>query len=438
MEANLSLMFSSGSGEGDSQGGQSSSRSLRIFVPLLLILIILTLSFNSILLLLIARSWRLRTSLNIILLGLNLLHLLTSFNQAILLISVIRDAWVMGKGMCHLVAFMQVFYSWATTLTHLLISRDRYQVSKDPFSWRDNRKKAILLSITLWVVVGVTEVTDRVLHLSDFDHGATVDYTVCYWAPTTLDCTNILYCSMLQLLSFPVFLLLSATIYYNYYRVSKVLRGNEKRKEHEAKLASVVLKGDKRKKTTSERALQSLVVIFTIHFLSQLPSHITNVTRHIQGLSKSNNAEPIHQIGLLALTCIGYLTALTPFILFFNHRFKQHVKDLLQCSDWGPQDHNTLAGKVIGNTSYIRKIQTHVLQTHEKPKPHDITIFYSKSSNKYSCEVSHEHGSRRWSTDVCKSASVEPPNIVTDLNRPWLPQLNSFFPSDSLEQAQQI
>lgn len=420
MEANSSLLSYSGLGEleGDRDGGgHSSCQALPFFISLLLLAIV-TVALNSILLLLIPWSWQRCTSLNIVLLSLSILNLLTSFNQVSLAIAIVRGGWVMGKAMCHVVAFVQFFHRWATMLVHLLISRDRYQVSKDPLSWQRNRRKVLIVSIVIWLLVGIAGASDRVLHLPDFEDDTSVDYVMCYWPSTTPHHANIPYRFTLQLLYLLAFLFMSATIYYTHYKVFRELRANERMKEQEAKMASMFLTNNLRKKTSGERALESLVIIFTFHVVSLLPAYVVDVVRHGNSLTRPTQSDLIHQVGLLTLTCISYVTAISPFVLLFNHRFKQHMKAVLQCHS-DPEERNKLADVLIGATT-IRRVQTRQLP---KSHPDDITIFLSNNTGKYTYKPPHSQSGRRWSIDSCSTVSVTLSPV----------QLNNFFHQEEVQ-----
>ncbi len=393
ISVNSSLMW-----EGSGNGGESESFPRPLFILCFLFLLaLMALAMNSIILVLLARSWRRCTSLNINLLSLTLLNLLTALNQVALAVSIIKGVWALGRETCHIVAFIQFFYGWTTTFIHLLLSRDRYQVCRDPLTWQKNRRKAFHFSVITWAVVGTLGILDRVLHHSDLGCGAISDYTVCYWAPTTLDHANMSFRFTIQLLALLGFLCLSVSIYYTYFRVYKEIRANERMKEQEAKMASVLLTQNKRKKTTSERALIALVTIFSLHTVSLLPSYIANVVRHAEGMSKPNHSELIHPVGLLVLTCIGYITTVSSCVLLFNYRFKQHMKAVLQCY-WDPEECDKLADSLVNTTSIPSRVQSA-----PKQHPSDITVFISKGSRTHAYELHPSQRTSAWSTNPCNS-----------------------------------
>ena len=326
--------------------------SLFIFVPVLAVLCLLTIGSNTILLILIGRSWKLCTSLNILLMSISSLNVLSTFSQLTLLASIIRKEWILGKGACHLNSFTLLLFSYTTTLVHLLISRDRYHICKDPLSWKNNRKRAWLISLLLWVGVGLTSMLDRFLHVKDFqDYDHLSDYTLCYWPPTTAPCANPLYLFAIHAITFIAFMVISATIYYNYVKIHKDLRGNEKTKEFQMKLVSSIAR-NKRQKTTSERAATSLAIAFTVHFVSQFPSHLYYLVRYGQTLSPKQAARLLPQAGEITLTCLGFVTAISPLILMFvNGRYKQHVRELFRCKCDPEDDRDWLADHLVAEKS---------------------------------------------------------------------------------------
>lgn len=141
---------------------------------------------------------------------------------------------------------------------------------------------------------------------------------------------------------------------------------------------------EKRRKTTSERAITSLAVIFTIHFLTQFPLYFYNLIRHATILSDKTSAEILSESGLISLTCISFLTAASPFaLIFINRRYNQHVKGILKCR-WDPE-------KEQGNLVSL-------LISRESPQPpppplpgpkkyaHDMSVFFGGRSMMYASE----------------------------------------------------
>ena len=291
---------------------------------------------------------KMSTSLNILLINISSLSVLSTFSQFALLASIVRNEWILGKGACHLNSFAQILFSYTTTLVHLLISRDRHHICRDPLSWKNNRKKACFISTLLWLGVGLTAMLDRFVHVKDFqNYDHLTDYTLCYWPPTSTPRANPLYNFAVQAITFVTFLVISAIIYYNYVMMHRDLRGNEELKELQMRLASSIARG-KRQKTGSEKTATSLAILFTVHFTSQFPSRLYSLARYAQALSLKQAAELLPRAGEISLSCLGFVTAVSPLILMFiNGRYRQHVKEMFHCKCDPEDDRDWLAEHLV-------------------------------------------------------------------------------------------
>lgn len=101
------------SGSGDEFKGETSNPSFFAFVPAIAILTAMMITSNVILLVLLVRSWRFSTSLNILLSNLGYLNLFTLLNQVALIIAIINNRWILGEATCRLVAMIQTCSRWS-------------------------------------------------------------------------------------------------------------------------------------------------------------------------------------------------------------------------------------------------------------------------------------------------------------------------------------
>ena len=390
---------SSGSGGGDATDHDSP---MFAFLPAIAIVAVMLIVSNVILLILLARSWRFCTSLNILLFSLGCLNILTFFNQVALMVAIVNKRWVLGKGGCHLVAMIQTLFTYGVAMVHLLISRDRYFVSKNPLSWKANRKKAWVCTLVLWCGISLAATLDRLLHLEDFnDDNIECNYTACYWPVIDLKCSNAPYRLSLQVATFTAFLIISGIIYYNYFKTNKGLRGNEKMKEYELRKATSITR-IKQQKTTSERAISSLLLMFTIHLITQLPTYFYNMIRHVVALGTT--VELLPQACLLVLTCFSFCTTVSPLLMMvINNRYRQHVKEII-CCVCDPQDDKRNLTKQLAT----RKRLPPRLQSKTKARPKDISVFHGTNRSS-SYRKSTPTTEQEWTT------VDEPREISTDM-----------------------
>lgn len=370
-----------GSGGGDEYKGATDHDSpMFVFIPAIAILTVILIASNVVLLVLLARSWRSCTSLNIFLFSLGCLNVLMVFNQVALMVAIANKSWVLGKGGCHLVAMIQTLFTYGVAMVHLLVSRDRYSVSRYPLSWKANRRKAWICTIVLWCGISLAAAFDHLLHLKDIsDINIECNYIACYWPVIDPICSNAPYRLALQVVTFTAFLIVSGLIYYMYIKTYKELRGIEKMKEEELRKTTNLTR-NKHQKTTSERTASSMVLMFTIHLITQLPSYFYNVIRHVVALGTTEELLP--QACLLVLTCFSFCTTVSPLlVMLVNNRYRQHVKGII-CCVCDPQDdtvRNLMRQLAISDT-----LPPRVQSKTKKAHPKDISVFFgSKRASGY-------------------------------------------------------
>ena len=294
------------------------------------------------------------------------------------MVAIVNKSWVLGKGGCHLVAMIQTLFTYGVAMVHLLISRDRYFISKNPLSWKANKKKAWICTLVLWCGISLAATFDHLLHLKDFSAvNIKCNYIACYWPVIDPKCSNAPYRLALQVVTFTAFLIVSGLIYYMYIKTNKELRGNEKMKEEELRKATSLTR-NKRQKTTSERAASSLVLMFTIHLITQLPSYFYNVIRHVVALGTT--VELLPQACLLVLTCFSFCTTVSPLlVMLINNRYQQHVKEIICCVCDPQNDKRNFMGQLTISDRLPPRPQSKA-----KAHPKDISVFFgTKRASSY-------------------------------------------------------
>ena len=334
--------------------GSDNNTYQYFLVPFLLIQITITIFSNSILLVMIGRSFKTYTSLNVFLLSISIFNLLTIINQVPIVVFILRQQTTnFSSQLCHLMSFIKNSTTVGITLLHMFISYDRYKISKMPLTWQNNRKKAWLLGAAVWTIAIAVAVLDCILHIGNRNEGT---IQTCLW-PGVKKCTTLpsLYTQLLTLACLSV---VSGVVYYFYVKTAKELKDNEMEKECRLR-SSTLVKPGKRKLTSPERAVVSLFIIFTVHCITQLPTYIYSIILHAMALSKKggrvNNDEYQMSVTnststpvLLLLTSISFLTASSPLVLAcINRKFKQHMKSIAQCMCGSEDDKDKFLNQII-------------------------------------------------------------------------------------------
>ena len=316
-----------------------------VFTPILLIQILITVASNSILLVMISRSIRSCTSLNIFLLSISVFNLLTVINQVTLLVYNLRKMTEFPHRLCHLVSIIRSSSTMGTTLLHLFISHHRLKIALKPLTWQNTRKQAWLLGTIIWAIAGAAALFECVLQFSHKDNMPR-NLQTCYF-PGVNNCTAMvsLYIQVLTMVCLGI---VSGLTYYFYIKTAKELKDNELEKECRLR-SSTLVKHRKRKLTAPERAVISLCTIFTIHCITQLPMYIYTIIVHCMALSNHDGGRRVnkgneHDTGawnssdtisstpiLLLLSTISFITTGSPLILAcINKKFKQHIMSIIQ------------------------------------------------------------------------------------------------------------
>ena len=318
------------------------------FVPFLLIQITVTLVSNGVLLMMIGRSFKSSTSLNIFLLSISIFNLVTVVNQVSLVVYILQqDVTKFPPQLCHLMSIVKSSTSVGITLLHLFISHHRLKIAKKPLMWQNTRKQAWLLGVMVWAIACAVAIFECVLHMGNTKDISSNNFHTCLWPGINKCTTRIsLYVQSLMLVSLSV---VSVSAYYFYVKAGKELKDNEIEKEYRLKCSNLVYghnsTNKRRKLTTPERAVVSLFTIFTIHCITQLPLYIYGIIIHSVALTKetkdtaNNNSESESASAddsitgsthiLLLLVSISFLTTSAPLVLAcINQKFKGHVKYL--------------------------------------------------------------------------------------------------------------
>ena len=362
---------------------KEASPAIVIAIPILLVEAVLTIGSNVILLLLLARAYKGTTSLNILLLSISGFNLMAVFNQVVLTVQTSNETLLLGPRLCNFVLLTQTMYMFGTTMVHFLISRDRYNASKDPYSWQSNKKQALSYSATVWIAVLIIAVLNTILHANDI----TGDYTTCFWPiARASDCAKG-YKLTIKVANLIGVLILSALTFANYFKTLRELFRNEKKKLHALKESSIILQR-KHIMTSSEKTALSLLIIFIIHLTLQIPSYIYDVVRF--GIARYNNdggdrgaethSNPLRVL-LIILTTMGLAAYCLPIVLMvINNRFKYNVLAMLRCK-WDVAATASSDSEKQQRATGL-KVTTPSIQP-PKLLPDDPNVFFAKTSAKY-------------------------------------------------------
>ena len=404
-----------------------------VFIPILLIQVIVTIISNGILLLMIGRSFRSCTSLNIFLLSISIFNLLTVINQISLIVFSFQLRPIyLPRQLCHLMTIIRTSTTIGTTLLHLFISHHRFKIAKKPLTWQNTRKQAWLLGIVIWAIACAVAVFECILHFNNSDERTLQS---CLW-PGVSQCSTMLSLYT-QLLTLACLSAISGVAYYFYGKTAKELKENEMEKEFRLRSSSLVgNKSGKRKLTTPERAVVSLFTIFTIHCITQLPTYIYGIFVRSMALNKKHGEVAETEEGatttagsipiLLLLTSISFLTTCSPLVLAcINRKFKQHIKSILQyiC---GSEDHvheekflHQVLAKFPGEAT---PSPSPVPPPHSAPRDIDIfygpsnrSKFYLKSNNRANYVIS-AHGKKKQQLEVPTTDCLRPQRISASLH----------------------
>ena len=362
-----------------------------IFVPILLIQIIVTVLSNSVLLMMIGRSFRSCTSLNIFLLSISIFNLLTIVSQASFVVyNLLRDLSVFPHQLCHLMSIIKCSTAMGITLLHLFISHHRYKIAKKPLNWQNTRKQAWLLGVIIWAIACAIAIFECVLHKSN-GNKRSWNLQMCLW-PGLRKCTTALSL-YIQILCLICLSCVSAITCYFYMKAAKELKDNEAEKEYRLRTSTLLKKNSgKRKWTSPERAVVSLFTIFIIHYITQLPTYIYSIIIHSIVLSRRNgtpNDDDLYTDGgpftssntpiILLIVCISFLTNSSPLVLAcINKRFKHHVKSIVHCICGSEEDERqTFLRQIIAQFPEETAPPAIVEPQAQAPPFRDFDIFYT-------------------------------------------------------------
>ena len=417
MDVNSTITIFSGHDESRTTDPEDTYDSYKyVFIPILLIQIITTIISNAFLLIMISRSFRSCTSLNIFLLSIGIFNLLTSVNQISLVIFNFQPLTInLPRLLCYMMTIIKTTTAIGTVLLHLFISYHRFKTAIEPLQWTKRRKQAWVLGIVTWAIACAVAVFDCILH---FNNGDRRTLQSCLW-PGVSQCTNIirLYSQLLILACLSVVSVITCHFYRKTARLIKELELEklyEQRRNSTQDQDSKSTSDDNHKLTRGERTVVSLFTIFTIHCITQLPTYLYGITISSMASSKPVNEsaeanDAIPAVGsvpiLLLLATISFLTTGSPLILAcINRQFKQHIKSVLRYVSGRSED--------PANRQIQAKFPTELIPPPSPVPPptlapRNIEIFYGPS--KHSNDVKSNTASARY---IKSSNSLEIPGAA--------------------------
>ena len=313
-----------------------------VFVPIFLIQVAVTIISNAILLIMISRSLKSCTSLNIFLFSISVFNLITLVNQVSFVVYILQqEVTRFPLKLCHMMSIIKSSSTMGITLLHLFISHHRYKIAKNPLTWQNTRKQAWLLGVLIWAIALAVAIFECVLHFNN-DSKTSWNLQTCLW-PGLTECTTMLSLYV-QVLTFVCLGSLSGITCYFYIKAAKELKDNELEKEYRLRSSTLVYnKHGKRKMTNPERAVVSLFTIFIIHCITQLPIYIYGIIVHSRALSIGDHTADVgdEQVTivlytsstapvLLLIVGISFITSGSPLVLAcINRKFKEHIKSIV-------------------------------------------------------------------------------------------------------------
>lgn len=358
----------------------STSRAIlnyEYFISSVLIIeFLMTIFSNVMLLLLIARSRKSPTTLNIFLFSLTLLDLLLSVNQLILLALIFMKNRPIPHQICHISFGLQEIGIYGIVLIHVVIGYNRYRTSKNPIHWESNLKKAWVTTGVIWMLMFLLATLESILHIG----GLRGTLENCFWPRVD---EHIPFKVSFQIAIFTIMVVTVGVTCYYHMKTINFLNENRKTLEKEMEMTSEIqyYEGGS---SSPEKTARSLVVVFIIHTITLLTPLLYETIRipmitAVWGVTGSTD-DPSPTPLLLTVTTIGLFSALSPFFLIIvSQRFKANVTSLFRCN-WKPLTYHHY--NTTTNSKGATRIhdETKKIDTPPKVSAADISIFLGEST----------------------------------------------------------
>ena len=298
------------------------------FVPILLAEFTLSIFSNTVLLLLIIRSYKDLTILNIFLSSLGIMNLVLSVNQILLITLIFENGRSLPSLICHLSYGIQAAASYGITLLHLAISYNRYQTVKKPFYWESRRKQALVTVGAIWGGVLLIATLESILNIG----GIRGDIKTCYWPDKNNNMAFKFFSSLVIVVTLVCVIIVT---YYYHGKTFRLLHNNRKSLEQELAFASEIELIEKGNKSTPEKTSCSLILIFTIHAVTLLIVQVFNLVRIIVSWTMRDMHVNFPSYFLTTLLCTNLFTTVSPLLfMVISQKFKENVKNIFKCKKY--------------------------------------------------------------------------------------------------------
>ncbi len=306
-----------------------------LFEPFLLVVFIVGIVSNTLLLLLICKTYKVINSTNIYLFSLGLTYLLRCIYVMGLMVTLAAREWILGGVIC---SINQLLYRMTINLTAVIyfaIARDRYQAVIYPLSYcRVKKRNAVITSLVLWAIAIGLSLPGTTWAMIQISAAHPLLWGNCFGEVTTsfsvevpsiaLDTVNIL----VSIVSISITL-----VYYGF--ILKELHSLSTHRSQYRMMSGTTFAINSRDRpifcSAEERAAKSLIIITFFQFACGFSTGLLSTVRFAQFLKVGIESEALVLIYILLLF-IHMLPIINPALLIaFNKRFRNRLKGLLKC-----------------------------------------------------------------------------------------------------------
>lgn len=314
----------------DSANAEEATRSMIAYIlfPVLLIEFFMSAFANVVLLILIIRSYKSLTTLNIFLFSLAIIGLILSVNQLNLLgLIIFHGDHPVPRVFCHFTYAIQSLGRYGLAFLQVAISYNRYRTSLNPIHWESNLCKAYISVGVIWIV---TLVITALLSVVDIT-GVQGEARYCFWPRFD---QHITFRIILHIVLFGIMTAAFVCGIYYHCKTLKLLNENRLALVREMEMTSAIqfhMEGQ----DSPEKTTKALVVVFGIQMTTLLLPFVYDTLRMLivalKLLVTGSVSDPSPTIFLLFLTTLGLFTTTSPFFLMLvSSRFKKNVASIFK------------------------------------------------------------------------------------------------------------
>jgi hypothetical protein len=289
-------------------------------IPILLLEFLLSGVGNVIMLVLIGRSYRSMTTLNVFLMSLSILNLIVTANQPILIGLIFTKKAV--TGVCHFSFIVRYLGNYGITFLQLFISYNRYHATVNPIHWESNIRRAWKLVGSIWLVSALIAVWSGTLYI----RGIEGDIDFCFWASFEDNSGLKIFVNILLYAIVWVCVMMTC-----YYYAKTIPLHNETRLAMEREMEMTAdIQQHIQEHNSPEKTTKSLVMVFVIQITAVIIPLSYDIIRMI--VIAISSSDTSHSGILLFLTTFGLFTTTAPFFpIIVNRRYRNNVASIFKC-----------------------------------------------------------------------------------------------------------